>query len=434
MRSVFLRVIAAFSLALLVCILAFVWVAARISRLTTGTLMQGSSELELKQARKAYEGGGPEQLKAYLQEVDASLKGTRYLTDAQGRDLVYGTDRSRMRKVEFNLFGLPKMRHGQLTVSTPSPDGKYSLILVAPPPFSLWIFVPFFVIVIVVTGALAFGLSGDIVSPLLRLAGTVDRFGRGDLSARIEMNRRDEFGTVARSFNSMADRIETLLTAERRLLQDVSHELRSPLARLSFATELLKSTDDRDVAIARLRRESDRLNRLVSALLEMSAAEGDPASRKHQRVDIAELVREIVEDCAIEASARDLHIESIIEPAVVDGDSELLRRAVENVLRNAIRYSSSGGKVLLNLTWRDTNAEITVRDFGPGVDEQKLGRIFDPFFRADDARDAGNGGVGLGLSIARRAIVLHHGTVIAHNASPGLEVQITIPTAFQIVA
>jgi signal transduction histidine kinase len=267
------------------------------------------------------------------------------------------------------------------------------------------------------------------VSPLRRVASTVDAFGRGDLSVRVESKRRDEIGDVARSFNSMADRIETLVTAERRLLQDVSHELRSPLARLSFAVELIKDSPDPEQGIARLQREIQRLSQLVGTLLDMTSAEGGVFTRRMMMVRIATLAEEIVDDCRLEAEARGVSISSAISStATIQCEPELVRRAIENVLRNAIRFAPPDSVVETRVEDHSDRVVISIRDYGSGVPAETLERIFDPFFRVDDSRNGASGGAGLGLSIARRAVLLHQGEIVAENASPGLRVRITIPS------
>lgn len=428
MRTLYFRITVTFTVGLLFCLVALTWFSIYLSRRTTGEFFEGSARLQLQQARRAFETGGPQALKGYLDEVDTVLRDQRYLVDNHGRDLVSGATRPDLHQTEFNIFGLPKTLNGKLTIITWSNDGRYALVLVVTPPLGMIWFLPFFGITGLLLIALAWQLSSGIVAPLLKVAATVERFGRGDLSARLASRRKDEIGRVSRAFDGMAERIETLLTAERRLLQDVSHELRSPLARLSFATELMKNAPDQEAAAARVQREVERLTRLVQTLIEVTSAEGDPASRKREKVDIAALLQEIVEDCAFEVKVRDVHIEAVsTSQAIVEGDLELLRRAIENVLRNAIRYSPEHTSVAVELAEKGENVTVTIRDLGPGVPEDKLARIFDPFFRVSDSRDSADGGMGLGLSIARRAIFVHHGQIHAENASPGLKVTLTVP-------
>jgi two-component system sensor histidine kinase CpxA len=275
-------------------------------------------------------------------------------------------------------------------------------------------------------------LAVNMANPLRVLAGKVEQFGRGDLAVRMQMKRNDEIGNLARAFDQMADRIGTLLTAERRLLQDISHELRSPLARLSFATELVRTADDREAAVARIKKEVTRLTSLVSSLLEVTRAEGDPSARSVQAVSLDGLLAEVVEDCRIEADARHCRVrlnrgEDKSGPLEARGDGELLRRAFENVLRNAIRHAPEDTEVEVTLERHAPVSLVSVRDYGPGVPPELLPSIFQPFFRVDAARDNSSGGVGLGLAIAYRAIMLHSGRIWAENAAPGLVVRIELP-------
>lgn len=226
----------------------------------------------------------------------------------------------------------------------------------------------------------------------------------------------------------MADRIQTLLTAERRLLQDIAHELRSPLARLSFATAWLESGEDRPGAAAQIRKDIDRLSSLVGSLMEMTRAEGDPSARRRDPVNVGALIEEVAGDCQVEAGAKGSAIRTIHgEADWVKGDAELLRGAVENILRNGIRYTAPGTIIEMQTRQAGGAIEIAVRDYGPGVPEPHIESIFAPSFRVDALRDSATGGVGLGLAIARRAIALHHGEVTAANANPGLRVTLRLP-------
>jgi two-component system sensor histidine kinase CpxA len=290
-------------------------------------------------------------------------------------------------------------------------------------------YIPYYGLILFAVAILCWPLAMNIGAPLRTLANVVDRFGQGDLSIRLRLARRDEIGNLARSFDRMADRIETLLVAERRLLQDVSHELRSPLARLSFAAELARTAPDHDVAIARVKKEVSRLSELVGTLLEVTRNEGDPSSRSRASFFLDELVREVVEDCIVENVDRGCRVTlPAADPIALVGDRELMRRAVENVLRNAIYYSPAESEVEVTVRRVSEHVHIGVRDRGPGVPDELLPKIFQPFFRVDDSRNGSTGGLGLGLSIALRAVRLHNGEIRAKNANPGLLVEIDLPS------
>jgi signal transduction histidine kinase len=226
----------------------------------------------------------------------------------------------------------------------------------------------------------------------------------------------------------MAERLQRLIVSERRLLGDISHELRSPLARLKFAVRLARTSPDGSAALDRIERDVDRITSLVADIVEITFIEGDPAVQGTEVVRAGDIVDEVISDCAVEAEIRGcvLAVNGRLAGEVL-GNRELLRRAVENVLRNGIRYSPEQSTIDVSITEDGCAANIAVRDYGPGVPEDALTRIFDPFFRVEEARDASGGGSGLGLSIAKRAMQVHHGSITAENASPGLLVRIAIP-------
>ena len=197
-----------------------------------------------------------------------------------------------------------------------------------------------------------------------------------------------------------------------------------------MAVELARSGENLDTALNRIQKESDRLNALVGELLQVTRAEGDPNSLRRNPVQLDQLVQQLVDDSAIEATAHGCEVKfEKREPVKVEGDPELLRRAVENVIRNAIRYSPKETAVEVSLARNNGKAVVDVRDHGPGVPEDALPRLFDAFYRVDTDRNRTSGGIGLGLSIARRAIELHRGAIRAKNASPGLEVELELPVA-----
>ncbi len=388
--------------------------------------------VQTEEAKDAYETGGRDALAAALSKFQQITQFVVIFTDAKGTDLLTG-------KAHPELMNLPKPRSRW---RLPFPFGgrppilarqdsthQYKLFLIDQRRNWTFFFLQpqhFWIIGLVVL--LCYGFAYHLTSPVRRLREVVDCFGRGDFSARASEKRKDELGELAHSFNEMAGRIQTLLAAERRLLLDISHELRSPLARLGVAVELARSGEDRDQMLDRIQREADRLNELVAELLQVTRVEADPSMHKAESVHLDELLADLVYDSLLEAKAKDVTL-SLKAPvsAVVNGDEELIRRALENVLRNAIRYAPRDTAVHIELAKSADSAMVKIRDFGPGVPTEALSRIFDPFYRVDSDRNRASGGLGLGLAIARRAVQLHKGELSAQNANPGLLVKIELP-------
>ncbi len=381
----------------------------------------------VEEARHAYEAGGRQQLAAYMDRLDHTFHAPGVFTDASGRDLLTGADRRELLAQAArgpHLFAPP-------VLARESADGKYWLFLLPPHGRRFSFFLPQYLWIVGAMALLSYAFVLYLTSPLRSLKRAVEKFGRGDLATRTNSTRRDEFGELARTFDQMAGRIETLLTAERRLLLDISHELRSPLARLSVAVELARSGEDREAALNRIEKEADRLNSLVTELVQVTRAEGDPLSSRSEPLRVDELLADLAEDCGLEAKARGCRIElKAAPPIALCGDPELLRRAVENVVRNAIRHAPPESAVEIGLERTAAAARISVRDYGPGVPPEHLARIFDPFYRVDTDRNRSSGGAGLGLAIARRAVELHKGRIEARNAEPGLLVEIELPLSF----
>jgi two-component system sensor histidine kinase CpxA len=318
-----------------------------------------------------------------------------------------------------------------MMLAWPSRDGKYRMIIDAPAPSGPWSSLPAYAWIGLAAVVFCYILAVQFAGPLRKLEQTVEKFGGGNLAVRASAKRKDEFGNLARAFNVMADRIETLLKAERRLLQDVSHELRSPLARLEFAVELARTSPDQNRSLDRIKKEIDRLSTLVSELLQVTRAENDPESRNLLALDLRHVVEDVIEDSQVEADARSVKLTAMGDSGALEamGDRELLRRAIENVVRNAIRYAPEHSSVEITLKRESRQAVIAIRDFGPGVPEESLPHLFKPFYRAEADRNRNSGGgVGLGLSIAERAVAVHNGRIRASNAKPGLQVEIMLPT------
>ena len=280
-------------------------------------------------------------------------------------------------------------------------------------------------------GLVGWWLARSVAKPVQALRDATRRMAAGELSTRVGRQgsmAHDELAQLALDFDAMAERIEALVAHDRSVLQDLSHELRSPLARLRVAVELARSGEDREAAINRIEKEAERLNGLVTGLLQVTRAEGDPNALRREPVRLDQLLEAIVADSSLEARARGCDVRLLeARPAIVEGDGELLRRAVENVMRNAVVHAPPGTAVEATLEAANGRAELRIRDYGPGVPEETLPRLFDAFYRVETDRNRASGGVGLGLSIARRAIELHKGAIRALNAAPGLMVEIDLP-------
>ena len=376
---------------------------------------------------------GAEALAAHMRSLESAHPGHVFLTDRNGRDLVTGEDRSNLVERARRRETFAVMQSKGVMLTRAADDGQYWFFIMIPrgrP--GAWFLLPHHWWEIAVGVLLCYWLAFHLTSPVRELERAVDRFGRGDLSARVNSRRRDELGQLGRAFDQMAGRVETLLTAERRLLLDISHELRSPLARLGVAVELARSGENREAALNRIQKESERLNDLVSGLLQVTRAESDPGRSAPSRCAWMSCSPKWRRTARWRRARAAAGWSTGGAACTVKGDPELLRRAVENVARNAIRYAPPDTGVEMKLECRGSSAVVRVRDLGPGVPEEALPRIFDPFYRVDSDRDRASGGVGLGLAIARRAVELHKGTIRAHNVKPGLEVEIELPATTSV--
>jgi len=289
-------------------------------------------------------------------------------------------------------------------------------------------------ILFLVVGGLSFWLARTLSSPVAPLRRATRRLSTGDLSARVgekATRRRDEIGELARDFDAMAERIEALVGSQQRLLRDVSHELRSPLARLVVALELARSRAGEGAAKAldRIEREAGRLDELIGQLLLLERLEGGLDEEGGESLDLTELVNGVIGDAGFEAAPQSREISFTAPgPCRLFGRPELLRSAFDNVIRNAVLHTPSGTTVEVELRRKDSGVEVVIRDHGPGVGDAELEWIFEPFHRVDEARERVSGGVGLGLAIARRAIEAHGGTLSARaHADGGLEVVAFLP-------
>lgn len=286
-----------------------------------------------------------------------------------------------------------------------------------------------------VVGGLFFSalLAWNLTRPMRQLRAGFERVAQGDLSVRllpVMRRRHDELTEVARDFDSMAERLEALVSAREQLLHDVSHELRSPLARLQLAIGLARQNPGNvESSLQRIEHESERLDKMIGELLALSRAENHDIADDDEYFDLHELVKMVVNDARFEAQVPGVEIQLQVAPSVeytVKGTAELMRRAIDNIVRNALRFSAQGQQVVVALSQSDKSYLVQVTDEGPGVEESKLSSIFDPFVRVKSAMSGK--GYGLGLAITRKVILAHGGQVDARNAEQGgLVITLRIP-------
>ena len=293
-------------------------------------------------------------------------------------------------------------------------------------------------LVLMIGGLLCYALARSLTRPLNTLRMAASNLGQGDLGSRVEsalLKRGDEIAMLATDFNRMADRIESLVTAQRRLLRDVSHELRSPLARLNVALGLARQqgAEASSPALDRIERESERLNCLIGELLTLSRLEAEDLPETTTKIDLDLCLRSIAADATFEASSRAVSVEIMKSvPALVRAHEGLLRSALENVIRNAIRHAPESTVVELALESRShdhkAGALLTMRDHGPGVPEDELRNVFEAFHTARSDESACSRSSGVGLSITKRVVQQLGGTVAVKNIMEGgLSVEVWLP-------
>jgi len=294
----------------------------------------------------------------------------------------------------------------------------------------LWLGIAF-----VLSSIVCFWLAWYLTNPIRKLQYAAQQFSRGKLDTRVSQHigsRRDEIADLGKDFDDMAEHLQKLINNQKQLLSDVSHELRSPLARLQVAVGLArkKGNKETEADLLRIEQETERLDDLVGQSLTLSRLDAGADYPMDDYIDVVALLEKIIDDCDFEAS--DQHKKVAFEYTqswTIKANAELLHRAIENVIRNAIHYTAvnSTVKVTLNKSKNKTFV-INVCDQGPGIPESKLVHLFEPFVRLSSARDRDSGGYGLGLAIAKRAINFHQGEIKASNRSAqGLCIEITLP-------
>jgi two-component system, OmpR family, sensor histidine kinase CpxA len=449
MKSLFLKIFLSFWVALaLFVVLAILVTLAFRPRSSTWEALRSTT---LNDSVNAYEEGGETQLRQYFENLDATQHVRAFLFNEKGEEVSHrgapdwairvagGGPRSPRDGI---VFPPPPVQRD----SRASSDGKhrYTLVMGLPPGPRVFFGprgmpLPGLIILVLSSGFVCYVLAWYMTKPVAMLRSATQRLAAGDLTARAgnpKSRRGDEIAGLVRDFDTMAGRLETLVKAQSRLLNDISHELRSPLARLNVALGLARQRSGPESAsmLERIELEASRLNELIGRLLTLARLEDGEKRVPPTPVLLDEVVQNVTEDAEFEAQARHCHVRSEIPEGswAVRGEASLLHSAIENVVRNAIRYTREGStvEVLLERSESSKGAEavVSVSDCGSGVPADALEKLFQPFYRLDDDRGRLTGGVGLGLAITERAVRFHGGRVAAFNrAEGGLRVEIRLP-------
>lgn len=463
MRRLFWRIFAAFWLATVVVLVAFAWISTsnfeteKIPGLGITRLQAAMDDL-LSRTSRELRHNGEEETRQWLQAAagfgsigiyvfggdDNEMLGrapatairdaaSTVLAEAaqapeDGPFVTHDAGRVRARAI--------RARDGHIYAAVAALEGSFLSRLISRRPKTFWTNIG---VAMVISALFSLVLAWYVAAPLTRIRDSTRRFAEGDLDARVgqlRVGRSAEIIALAKEFDDMAAHIKALIESHRRLVRDVSHELRSPLARLRVALELARDGDDAQVtaSLDRIESESDRLEGMLAQALELSRLETQQRPAQ-DTIALDQLLEDVITNADYEGAP---HGRKVVlaecERQILIGSSDALYSAFENVIRNALAYTQDGTSVTVRLVRdpRDAkNALISVRDHGPGVPASELARIFEPFYRTDTARTRASGGTGLGLAIARSAVERHGGTIVARNVDGGgLEVSICLPTRF----
>jgi two-component system sensor histidine kinase CpxA len=450
MRSIFLRIFLSFWLALALFVVLAILATAAMRPTRQISAVEALQPKFLSEAVEAYQSGGQTRAREYLRNLHDTQHIRSVLFNEQGNlvghpvgpwfDEVF----KGQRHTTDTLLGRLNPRFQMLKASMDGTDGhRYTLVTELPPGQGAT-FGPNgipglgILIAVLTSGIVCYFLASYLTSPIIRLRQATQKLAAGNLSARVGgrvSSSSNEISQLVRDFDKMAEQIENLVNAQSRLLKDISHELRSPLARLTVALELARQRTgpEAQTILDRISLESSRMNELIGSLMTISRLESGAGNLKKVPVELEQIIDEVARDAAFEAQARNCQVEAeIVDELPVLGDPALLHSAIENVVRNATRYTADGSTVKIRAeALQQGNAReavIVVSDAGPGVPVDSLDRIFRPFYRIDDARGRSTGGVGLGLAITEQAVRLHGGSVRASNLPEGgLSVEIRLP-------
>jgi two-component system sensor histidine kinase CpxA len=391
-----------------------------------------------------YDTRGQDGLRELLKSIELPRRAAYWLFDENWHELSgfwLAPDAVEGAQKALRHDGLAMTRHGAFLAEKLTPPSGHTYIFVGEffhPPVLQSLPVSVFIVILLsslLTSLLCAILAQYLTRPIVRLRDAAAAIARGNLDARAgrgPSGRSDEIADLVRDFDSMAEEISDLVQSNKRMLMGVSHDLRSPIARIRVALSLASNAPEEERAelLERIELELLRLNGMIEQVLTVARLESGQMETPKVAVSLNQVLEEALEDARFEASQTNAEIvggEGWPQLTVM-GDENMLRSAFENVLRNAIFYSGDGGRIAVNVGLAGGMARITVGDNGPGVPEESLPRLFKPFYRVDDARNTSTGGSGLGLSLVNAAVKFHNGRVTARNLQPhGLEITIEVP-------
>lgn len=450
MRSLYWKIFLSFWLATILIIITTAWVTSEITQKSSIPARERIFMDSYANAAVAtFESGQKIALIKWLAQTGISHQLTLYLLTSSGEIISNHPPPEIVKKISSNLVkaqlddGL--LKFGDIVVSHEimSTSGKaFRLVAVSERPLAHFVEIPWagltlrIAIAIFISGIICYLLSIYLTQPLRSLSMAAKLIATGKLNTRVgrfKGHRKDEIDELSDEFDQMAEKLEDLISSKERLLQDISHELRSPLARLQIAIELgrKKFGECAESEFSRMEVECLRLNTLIGEILEFARLDKSSTHLSKTLIDVPDLLTEIIRDANFELgnASTGVKLQKVIECKLLL-DKRLIHRAIENIIRNALRYSAPNPKVNIMMQYDEDPhfLSIDIEDNGPGVPQEELENIFNPFYRVDTSREKKTGGFGLGLSIALQAIKLHGGNICAMNKiGGGLLVRIRLP-------
>ncbi len=452
MRSLLFRIFVAFWSIILITIVVAALIGhsyAERTRIALQSFEVGDAVLE---ASESLQENGREGLTDWLRSLPGAAESLVYIVDDDGNDLL-GRRLPAVIRISMRRFGhrgmrpphprrdRPNLRPARPFTQLIGPDDSVYTVFVMPPQSisSRWIAergrAVLIVLALLVSAAVSYLLARTLSKPVRQLRESANSIAEGKLDTRVADglgNRRDELGLLAKDFDRMADELQRAWLKQTELTRNISHELRSPLARLRVALELVRRKTGDLADLDRIDAETERLDELIGRLLEFSKLDVEPDDAK-SRIDLVDLIESVVEDVRYEYSDSGVSVGIDVMPGAscnVDAYPNALRSCLENVLRNAVQHSRGDGDVQVRLSLEGGQVAIAVEDRGGGVADEELDRIFEPFYRSKATReDQTRRSGGLGLAIALRAVALHEGSIRARNTDSGLRIDIRLPLA-----